>query len=280
MTKLLFSVLTALFLAVGMTAQPAAAQPYDSRYNDSRYNDGNRGEPNNHYSRGFRDRYNIGYRIGFSDGKAKKRYNDRIRGNNSRNADAYRAGYRIGFADGKARHRYDARIRGNIGPFNAVDRSGSWRQRYSRNYTYNDDMYYRECRNSSDPGGIFAGALIGGLLGNSVGRGDGQTGATIAGVIIGASLGAGLTRNLDCDDQSYAYRSYYDGLNSGRSNSNYGWRNPDNDNYGEFRVGSYYNDPDGFRCTPYSQVVYIGGRQQSSRGVACQQPDGTWAIVS
>jgi surface antigen len=160
---------------------------------------------------------------------------------------------------------------------NSDDRSDRWRQRYSRTYSYNDDIYYRECRNSPDPAGVIAGALIGGLLGNAAGSGRG--GATIAGVIVGGVVGAALTSNLDCEDRSYAYKSYYDGFNSERPGSRYEWRNPRNDHRGEFRVGTYYNDPDGFRCANFTQTIYVQGRPREARGRACRQPDGTWAIV-
>ena len=160
------------------------------------------------------------------------------------------------------------------------DRDDRWRQRYSRTYSRDDDIYYRDCRNSPDPAGIIAGAVIGGLLGNAVGRGGEQAGATIAGIIVGGALGAALTSNLDCEDRSYAYRTYYDGFNSGRTGRSYSWRNPANDHRGEFRIASYYNDRDGFRCANYTQTVYIGGRPQNATGRACRQPDGAWAIVN
>ncbi len=181
-----------------------------------------------------------------------------------------------GYNDGYDGRGYDDRRA--AGP-NRDDPSDRWRQRYSRTYSYNDDIYYQECRNSPDPAGIIAGALIGGLLGNVVGQGGGRTGATIAGVVVGGAVGAALTSNLDCEDRSYAYKTYYDGFNSGRPGSRYEWRNPRNDHRGEFRVGTYYNDPDGFRCANYSQTIYVQGRPREARGRACRQPDGTWAIV-
>ena len=158
------------------------------------------------------------------------------------------------------------------------DRDQRWRQTYTRTYSYDDDVYYRERRTSPDPAGIIAGALIGGLLGNAVGRGGG--GATVAGVIIGGATGAALTRDLDCEDRSYAYKTYYDGFNSGRPGSRYQWTNPRSGHRGEFRVGTYYNDPYGFRCANFTQVIYVQGRPQEARGRACRQPDGSWAIVS
>jgi Ni/Co efflux regulator RcnB/surface antigen len=159
------------------------------------------------------------------------------------------------------------------------DRDQLWRQRYSSTYTYNDDAYYRDCRNAPDPAGIAVGALIGGLLGNAIGQGGGRTGATIAGVIAGGAVGAALTSNLECEDRGYAYKSYYDGFNAGRPNAVYRWQNPHNDHRGEFRIGTYYNDPAGFRCANYSQTIYVQGRPQEARGRACRQPDGAWAIV-
>jgi Ni/Co efflux regulator RcnB/surface antigen len=159
------------------------------------------------------------------------------------------------------------------------DRDAMWRQHYSRTYSYNDDVYYQQCRTAPDPAGVLIGGLIGGLLGNAAGGGGNRTGATIAGVIFGGAVGAALTRNMDCEDRSYAYKSYYNGFNSGRTGQ-YEWRNPRNDHRGEFRVGSYYNDPYGFRCARFTQVTYIQGRSYSAKGVACRQPDGSWATVN
>lgn len=75
------------------------------------------------------------------------------------------------------------------------DRDQQWRRHYSRTYSYNDDVYYQQCRSGPDPAGVILGGLIGGLIGNAAGRG--RTGATVAGVIFGGAVGAALTRNMD-----------------------------------------------------------------------------------
>jgi len=198
--------------------------------------------------------------------------------------EAYRDGYREGYQDARADRRYnddyrrvEAR-RGNDRRGN--DRRDVWQQQYRQTYNYQDDVYYRECRNTADPAGVIAGALIGGLLGNALGNRDSQAGTTIAGVVVGGALGATLTQNLNCEDRSYAYRTYHRGFTSGRPNTSYDWRNPQNNHRGEFRVGRYYDDPYGFRCATYSQSIFIEGRVQETQGEACQQPDGTWVIVS
>ena len=152
-----------------------------------------------------------------------------------------------------------------------------WRRGYGQVYTYNDDVYYQRCRNTVDPAGVIAGALIGGLLGGIVS--DGGAGATFAGIIVGGAAGAALTNQLSCEDQSYAYRAYYDGLNAGHPNRTYRWQNPRSGRYGTFQVGDYYQDQYGFNCATYSQAIYVNGRMEEATGRACQQADGTWIIV-
>jgi surface antigen len=189
----------------------------------------------------------------------------------------YREGYRRGYDSARGQGRYDDRAPDYYNPAAYGESRQRWRERYKREYTYQDDVYYNQCRTKVDPAGVIAGALIGGLLGNALGRGGG--GATIAGVVAGGALGAVLTKGLDCEDQSYAYKTYYDGFNSGRTNVPYQWRNPRNGNYGEMRVVDYANDRGGFRCANFTQEIFVKGRPQAARGRACQQPDGTWAIV-
>jgi len=194
---------------------------------------------------------------------------------NNRNRPGYNQGYNQGY------DQRDGRTDDRGRSFNYDDQRQSWRQRYKREYNYQDDNYYRQCRTQVDPAGVIAGALIGGLLGNAMaGRRGGRAVPTIAGVVIGGALGAALTKNLNCEDQSYAYNTYYNGFNSGRTNVPYQWRNPNSGNYGEVRVDNYYSDPGGFRCAQFNQQIFIHGRPQTGTGRACQQPDGTWAIVN
>ncbi len=248
-------------ITLAVFAQPALGQGVDSR---SGYYD--------------RDR-------GYSD--RDRGYSDRDRNGAPGNLqDAYRAGYRAGYQDAWRRNRYDDRppnwyrsgdeYQGGPGD----DRDARWRRHYGQTYDYNNDSFYQQCRSQSDPAGVIAGALIGGLIGNAAGGRRSRTGATVAGVVVGGAVGAALTNHLNCDDRSYAYRSYSDAFNSGRPNSDWQWSNPRNGDNGDFRIGDYYNDPDGFRCTTYTQRIYVEGAPQTATGRACQQPDGSWAIVS
>jgi Ni/Co efflux regulator RcnB/surface antigen len=157
------------------------------------------------------------------------------------------------------------------------ERDVRWNQRYRRTYDYNDDVYYRECHDRPDPAGVIIGSLIGGLIGNAAAQGRNQPAATFAGVVIGGALGASMSRNLDCEDRSYAYRSYYDGFNGGDVGRWREWRNPRNAHRGAFRVDRFDNDPGGFRCAQFTQRIWVDGRPQDTRGRACRQPDGVWA---
>jgi len=157
------------------------------------------------------------------------------------------------------------------------DRGELWRRHYSRDYTYADDPSATECHNKVDPVGTAAGAVLGGILGNAAGHGSG--GATVVGVIAGGAIGAALTQKMECDDRSYAYSTYSRGFNAGRKNADYTWENPRNKHRGRLHVIDYYNDEDGFRCSVYSHRIQVDGRREEARGRACQQPDGSWAII-
>lgn len=237
------TLILAVALLAGTAFHPALAQP-------------RRGAGIGAYERG----YSEGHKEGYSDGRRRVRYDDRVPNNGPQ------------YDNGGP--RYDSG-----GPrYDTGDRGQLWRQQYQQQYNYKDDSYYRECRSRPDPAGIIGGALIGGLLGNALGRGNGVP--TIAGVVLGGALGASLTNNLDCEDRSYAYKTYYDGFNGGREDVPYRWRNPSNGHYGEFMVQDYYDDRAGFRCANFTQKIFVDGRPQAATGRACQQPDGTWAVVS
>lgn len=163
--------------------------------------------------------------------------------------------------------------------YTRAERDAQWRARYARHYQLNDDAFYRECRNKPDPAGALVGAVIGGLLGNAAGNSRNSTGTTIAGVIAGGAIGAALTTKLDCEDRSYAYKTYNTGFNAGRANAYYDWQNPQSGTRGRLHVLDYYEDENNFRCSVYSQTIWIDGRPQEARGRACQQPDGAWAII-
>jgi len=160
--------------------------------------------------------------------------------------------------------------------------SQAWRERYGHNYRTDQDSYYRDCgeqRAGNQTGGLIIGALLGAAVGSTVARGPSRGGGTALGAVLGGLAGASVGGSLDCEDQSHAYRTYYDGFERGRPNSRYEWRNRRSGNYGHMQVGDYYRDRDGFRCATYSQTIYVRGRPETAQGHACRQRDGNWAII-
>jgi surface antigen len=128
----------------------------------------------------------------------------------------------------------------------------------------------RRSNNNQLAGTIF-GALAGGLIGGAASRGNG--GAVAGGAILGGLLGNVISRDIDCDDQPYAFQVYASGLN-GPVGQRSEWRNRDNYGYftptREFRRGTVV-------CREFTETTYRRGRQAITRtGTACREVGGHW----
>lgn len=145
-----------------------------------------------------------------------------------------------------------------------------WQDRYTRPYSYQDDIFYRDCRGQPDPAGVIAGAMIAGMPGHTAGK---------PGILIAGEAGAALVARFGCADRSNAYKAYFAAFTRGRPHSNYDWNDPDTGIRGSFRIASFYDDDDGFHCATYSQLIFVKTRSEEIKGRACQQPDGNWVII-
>src|SRR5580698_4810144 len=87
---------------------------------------------------------------------------------------------------------------------------------------YQQGRYEENCHRGNAAAGTVFGALAGGLIGGAASHGNG--GAVVGGAILGGLLGNTISRDIDCDDQPYAFRVYADGLN-GDLNRRSEWRN-------------------------------------------------------
>jgi surface antigen len=139
----------------------------------------------------------------------------------------------------------------------------------SYNY-YRSGDYERSCRSGNAAAGTIFGAIAGGLIGGAASHGNG--GAVAGGVIIGGLLGNALSRDIDCDDQRYAFDSYSLSLN-GDIDRDYEWRH--GDNYGTFRTTRQYSD-NGVVCRDFRAVTYRNGQRFEREGTACRETDGNW----
>ena len=127
-------------------------------------------------------------------------------------------------------------------------------------------------------GGV-GGAVLGGLLGSKVGKGDGQLWATGIGVLLGGLVGSEVGRSLDKADMVHAQRANHE-AHSAPVGEEISWNNPESGNYGSVTPTRDGNDTAGRYCREYQQTIYVGGQQETGYGIACEQPDGTWEIVS
>ena len=127
--------------------------------------------------------------------------------------------------------------------------------------------------------GAVSGAVVGGLLGSKVGGGSGQLWATGAGVVLGGLIGSEIGRSLDNADRAMLGQANQRAQTApiGESVS---WNNPDSGNYGTVTPTREGESSYGRYCREFEQTIYVGGRQETAVGTACQNSDGTWEVVS
>lgn len=127
--------------------------------------------------------------------------------------------------------------------------------------------------------GTGGGAILGGLAGSQIGSGSGRLWATGAGVLLGGLLGSEIGSSLDRADQAYAQQANQRAYTAPVGET-IRWNNPDTGNYGTITPVRDGRTQSGGYCREYQQTIYVGGKQQSGYGTACQQPDGSWKVVS
>ncbi|GJL85243.1 MAG: 17 kDa surface antigen [Micavibrio sp.] len=123
------------------------------------------------------------------------------------------------------------------------------------------------------------GAVAGGLLGAQLGGGSGRLWATGAGALLGALVGSEIGSSLDKADIGYA-NTANQRATSAPVGETVTWNNPDSGNYGSVTPTRDGYSSAGRYCREYQQTIVVGGREESAYGQACQQPDGSWEIVS
>ncbi|NNE84037.1 MAG: glycine zipper 2TM domain-containing protein [Alphaproteobacteria bacterium] len=128
--------------------------------------------------------------------------------------------------------------------------------------------------------GTILGGIGGAVIGSQIGGGSGQIIATALGTFAGAMIGADIGKSLDRADQ-LAMRQAEQQAHSASIGEQIVWQNPDSGNYGSVtpvREGTQASS--GSYCREYQTTVTIGGREERAFGTACQQPDGSWEVVS
>ncbi len=136
-----------------------------------------------------------------------------------------------------------------------------------------------EGRGNKELIGAGTGAVAGGLLGSQIGGGHGRMWASGAGVLLGALIGSEIGASLDKADMAYAQRAQTRAYTApvGETIS---WNNPESGNHGTYTPKRDGYSSSGRYCREYQQDIVVGGKRQSGYGTACQQPDGSWEVVS
>jgi len=127
--------------------------------------------------------------------------------------------------------------------------------------------------------GTLLGAAVGGLIGSQIGDGSGNRIAIGAGVLAGGLLGNRLAAQLTCQDQKYHAGTAQNAFETQRTGATSTWMNPDTGHAGSVTPTRTYRTGEGTNCRDFTQSVDVDGRQETGRGTACRQPDGTWRIV-
>jgi surface antigen len=136
---------------------------------------------------------------------------------------------------------------------------------------YQQGRYEESCRRGNATAGTIFGALAGGLIGGAASRGNG--GAVVGGVVLGGLLGNVIGRDIDCEDQPVAYRTYADGLN-GEIGRPYEWRG--RSNRGTFTATREYRRG-GVVCREFTETTFRGSQSFTRTGSACRDAGtGHW----
>ena len=127
--------------------------------------------------------------------------------------------------------------------------------------------------------GLVGGAVAGGVLGSAIGgHGRGGVIGGVLGAVAGGIVGNEVGRSMDERDRQRAMQAEYRAFNSPQPYERYAWENPNTGRRGEVVPGPMYRrGPED--CRDYTHTIYIDGRPQAVRGVACRNPDGTWRNV-
>ena len=167
------------------------------------------------------------------------------------------------------RNGHYQRMRGQYDPRDGRDNAGPGPGANAGVY-YQQGAYEQNCHRGNTAAGTIFGALAGGLIGSAVSHGNG--GAVVGGAVLGGLLGNTVSKDIDCDDQPYAFRVYSDGLN-GDVGRRYDW------NHGQSR--GYFTPTRAWRrggldCRDFTETTYRDGRELTHAGTACRAQDGNW----
>lgn len=131
----------------------------------------------------------------------------------------------------------------------------------------------------NETGATLGGAAIGGLLGSQFGHGDGRLAMTAIGTLAGAAVGNSVGKKMD-DADRMRMRDAEQRAYAAPMNETIIWNNPNNGHSGSITPVRDGRRNNGAYCREFQSEINVGGQREKGYGTACQQPDGSWKIVS
>lgn len=132
---------------------------------------------------------------------------------------------------------------------------------------------------TKETAGTLLGGVAGAVAGAQFGKGSGQLAATAIGTLAGAYIGSQIGQSLDRADKAAMQQTTQQSLERAPSGQTSSWSNPDSGNSGTITPTSTYKTSAGQDCREYTQTIKVDGKEETARGRACRQADGTWKIV-
>ncbi|WP_259783088.1 RT0821/Lpp0805 family surface protein [Aestuariispira ectoiniformans] len=127
--------------------------------------------------------------------------------------------------------------------------------------------------------GGLSGAVLGGLLGAQFGSGSGQLAMTGIGVLVGSLMGSNIGKSMDELDRIKADQATHK-AHVADIGETITWNNPESGHYGSITPTRDGVATNGQYCREYRQTIHVGDDMADGYGIACQQPDGSWKLVS
>jgi surface antigen len=120
--------------------------------------------------------------------------------------------------------------------------------------------------------GALGGGAISGLACSQLGKGNGKTAIVGACSMLGGITG--LLMGLQYSQQRQVAQAY--------QNPRVPLQQPQAmQDEGVLRMGKTFSDPStGEYCREFQHTAKVSGKTQKLYGTACQQPDGTWKVIS
>ncbi len=132
---------------------------------------------------------------------------------------------------------------------------------------------------NNQTGSTIVGAGLGALLGSQFGSGDGRLAMTALGTLAGAAIGSSVGKRMDEVDRmrmrEAEQRAY--GAPIGEAII---WNNDKTGHRGSVTPVRDGRSQRGEYCREFQSEIIVGGERERGYGRACQQPDGSWKIVS